>query len=180
MDIHQFFCYYWDGYPPIFLLVLRWISTNFYATTEMDFHQLLCYYWDGFPPIFMLLLRWISTNFYASTEMDFHQFLCYYWDGYPPIFMLLLRWISTNFYAITEMDFHQCLCCYCGVGLDSFQSVLDHTCDFHGYMVLKVKSLELNITTGQFGYRSHNLAFFHLQLKINNKLFLWKMTSLEA
>jgi hypothetical protein len=33
MDIHQFFGYYWDGFPPIFMLVLRWISTNFYATT---------------------------------------------------------------------------------------------------------------------------------------------------
>jgi hypothetical protein len=35
--------------------------------------------------------------------------------------------------------------------IDSFQKVLDHTCDFHGNMVLKVKSLELIITTGKFG-----------------------------
>jgi hypothetical protein len=116
-----------DGFPPIFMLLLRWIST-----------------------IFILLLRWISTNFSAITEMDFHQFLCYYWDGYPPIFRLLLRWISTKFYASTEMDFHQFCCYYCGVGFDSFQNVLDHTCDFHGNMVLKVKSLELIITTGKF------------------------------
>jgi hypothetical protein len=83
--------------------------------------------------------------------MDIHHFFCYYWDGYPPIFRLLLRWISTNFFASTEMDFHQFLCYYCGVGFDSFQNVLDHTCDFHGNMVLKVKSLELIITTGKFG-----------------------------
>jgi hypothetical protein len=151
-----------DGFPPIsmlllrwistiFIQLLRWISTNFYTTTEMNIHQFLYYYWDGYPPIFILLLRWISTNFYTTTEMDIHQFFCYYWDGYPPIFRLLLRWISTNFYASTEMDFHQFCCYYCGVGFDSFQNVLDHTCDFHGNMVLKVKSLELIITTGKFG-----------------------------
>jgi hypothetical protein len=55
-------------------------------------------------------------------------------------------------------------CYYCGVGFDSFQSVSDHTCDFHGYMVLKVKSLELNITTGKFGCRSHNFGVFPLKI----------------
>ena len=63
------------------------------------------------------------------------------------------------------MDFHQLICYYCGVGFDSFQSVLDHTCDFHGYMVLIVKGLELTITTGQFGYRSHNFGVFPFAIK---------------
>ena len=85
-----------NGFPPIFMLLLRWISTNFYATIEMDIHQFLCYYWDGYPPIFMLLLRWISTNFYATIEMDIHHFFCYYWDGFPPIFMLVL-WSRVRF-----------------------------------------------------------------------------------
>jgi hypothetical protein len=49
----------------------------------------------------------------------------------------------------TEMDFHQFLCYYCGVGFDSLQNVLDHTCDFHGNMVLKVKSLEQSICKKQ-------------------------------
>jgi hypothetical protein len=40
---------------------------------------------------------------------------------------------------------------FLGKIVDSFQNVLDHTCDFHGNMVLKVKSLELIITTGKFG-----------------------------
>jgi hypothetical protein len=32
-------------------------------------------------------------------------------------------------------------------------------------MVLIVKSLELNITTGQFGYRSHNFGIFPFAIK---------------
>ena len=50
----QFFGYYWDGYPPIFRLLLRWISTNFYASTEMDFHQ------------FFMLLLWSRVRFISK------------------------------------------------------------------------------------------------------------------
>ena len=107
--------------------------------------HLILFFADGFPPIFLQRLRWIST-----------------------IFILLLRWISTNFYATTEMDFHQFFCYYCGVGFDSFQNVLDHTCDFHGNMVLKVKKA-WNLLLLQENLDSYLTIFGIFPFAIKNK-----------
>ena len=47
-------------------------------------------------------------------------------------------------------------CYYCDNGYENFEKAVLHGSQLHQHEPLKVRSLELNLESGKFGYRTHN------------------------
>ena len=47
-------------------------------------------------------------------------------------------------------------CYYCDNGYENFEKAVLHGSQLHQHELLKVRSLELNLESGKFGYRTHN------------------------
>jgi len=47
-------------------------------------------------------------------------------------------------------------CYYCNNGYENFEKAVLHGSQLHQHELLKVRSLELNLESGKFGYRTHN------------------------
>jgi hypothetical protein len=52
----------------------------------------------------------------------------------------------------------QFACYRCTYGGKEFQDVVEHSINHHASEVLKVRSKELNVSTGKLGFRTHNFT----------------------
>ena len=63
------------------------------------------------------------------------------------------------------MESHLYHCYYCKTTFVSFEDVIKHSTEKHASQLLKVKHFELNSSTGNYGYRSHNFNVIPDQVK---------------
>ena len=60
---------------------------------------------------------------------------------------------------------HPYHCYYCKTTFVLFEEVITHSTENHGSLMLKVKYLELNPSSGHYGYKSHNFNFIPEKIK---------------
>jgi hypothetical protein len=60
---------------------------------------------------------------------------------------------------------HPYHCYYCKTTVVLFEEVIKHSTENHGSLMLKVKYLELNPSSGHYGYKSHNFNVIPKKIK---------------
>jgi hypothetical protein len=89
-----------------------------------------------------------------STEIHSHH--CLYCDTTFPQFDDLLKHSREN---------HPYHCYYCKTTFVLFEEVIKHSTENHVSLMLKVKYLELNPSSGHYGYKSHNFNVIPEKIK---------------
>ena len=83
----------------------------------------------------------------------------------PSLFILwynisTIRWLNKH-----SRENHPYHCYYCKTTFVLFEEVIKHSTENHGSLILKVKYLELNPSSGQYGYKSHNFNVIPEKIK---------------
>ena len=86
----------------------------------------------------------------------------------PPLF--ILWYICTTFPQFDDLikhsrENHPYHCYYCKTTFVLFEEVIKHSTENHGSLMFKVKYLELNPSSGHYGYRSHNFNVIPEKIK---------------
>jgi NAD-dependent SIR2 family protein deacetylase len=89
-----------------------------------------------------------------ATEIHSHD--CLYCDTIFPQFDDLIKHSREN---------HPHHCYYCKTTFVLFEEVIKHSTENHGSLMLKVKYLELNPSSGHCGYKSHNFKVIPEKIK---------------
>ena len=97
-----------------------------------------------------MMTRFCSKHFYEQTgtkATEIHSHHCLYCDTIFPQFDDLIKHSREN---------HPHHCYYCKTTFVLFEEVIKHSTENHGSLMLKVRYLELNPSSGHYGYKSHN------------------------
>ena len=89
-----------------------------------------------------------------ATEIHSHH--CLYCDITFPQFDDLIKHSREN---------HPYHCYYCKTTFVLFEEVIKHSTENHDSLMLKVKYLELNPSSGHYGYKSHNFNVIPEKIK---------------
>ena len=104
-----------------------------------------------------MMIRFCSNFFYEQTgtkATEIHSHHCLYCDTIFPQFDDLIKHSREN---------HPHHCYYCKTTFVLFEEVIKHSTENHGSLMVKVKYLELNPSSGHYGYTSHNFNVYYLR-----------------
>ena len=106
-----------------------------------------------------MMTRFCSKKNYeqiGTKATEIHSHYCLYCDTTFPQFDDLIKHSREN---------HPYHCYYCKTTFILFEEVITHSTENHGSLMLKVKYLELNPSSGHYGYKSHNFNVIPEKIK---------------
>ena len=109
--------------------------------------------------VYSMMTRFCSKKNYEQTgtkATEIHSHHCLYCDTTFPQFDDLIKHSREN---------HPYHCYYCKTTFVLFEEVIKHSTENHGSLMLKVKYLELNPSSGHYGYKSHNFNVIPEKIK---------------
>jgi hypothetical protein len=106
-----------------------------------------------------MMTRFCSKRIYDKQEPKQQKFtatIVYTVDKTFPQFDDLIKHSREN---------HPYHCYYCKTTFVLFEEVIKHSTENHGSLMLKVKYLKLNPSSGHYGYKSHNFNVIPEKIK---------------
>ena len=106
-----------------------------------------------------MMTRVCSKHFYEQTgtkATKIHSYHCLYCDTIFPQFDDSIKHSREN---------HPYHCYYCKTTFVLFEEVIKHSTENQGSLMLKVKYLELNPSSGHYGCKSHNFNVIPEKIK---------------